>query len=75
MLPVGTVMDIPLLTAPLGSTFYQVLFDNGTSASIPLADMPSLILAPPLPLLAPTYSLSDNSSFAFLFFFYFLDYS
>ena len=55
-------MDIPLLTAPLGSTFYQVLFDNGTSASIPLADMPSLILAPPLPLLAPTDSLSDNSS-------------
>ena len=48
MLIVGTVMDIPLHSNPNGSAMYQVLFDNGTSASIPLTDMASLILSPPV---------------------------
>jgi hypothetical protein len=62
MLLVGTVMDIPLSTAPSGSTLYQVLFDNGTSASIQLAEMVSLIPAPPLLALSPTDSSSNGSS-------------
>jgi hypothetical protein len=41
-------MDIPLHSSPDGSTMYQVLFDNGTSASIPLGDMASLIPRPPV---------------------------
>jgi hypothetical protein len=57
----GTVMDIPLLTAPSGSPCYQLLFDNGTSASIPLTDMLLLIPAPPLLMSAPTDSSSDIS--------------
>jgi hypothetical protein len=47
----GTVMDIPISTDVLGSPSYLILFDNGTSASIPLPDMPSMILA--LPVLMP----------------------
>jgi hypothetical protein len=62
ILPAGTAMDIPQSTALSGSTSYQVLFYNGTSASIPLSDMSSLILAPPLPIWAPTDSSSDCSS-------------
>jgi hypothetical protein len=62
MLLVGTVMDIPLLTAPSGSTLYQVLFNNGTLASIQLAEMASLIPAPPLPASSPSDSSSDGSS-------------
>jgi hypothetical protein len=42
----GMVMDIPLHSDPTGLAMYQILFDNGTSASIPLADMASLILRP-----------------------------
>jgi hypothetical protein len=61
MLLAGTVMDIPLLTAPSGSTSYQVLFNNGTLASIQLAEMASLIPAPPLPASSPTDSSSDAS--------------
>jgi hypothetical protein len=38
MLLAGTVMDIPLHSNPNGSAMYQVLFDNGTSASISLGD-------------------------------------
>ena len=48
MLIAGTVMDIPLHSNPNGSAVHQVLFDNGTSASIPLADMASLIPSPPI---------------------------
>jgi hypothetical protein len=48
MLLAGTVMDIPLSTTPSDSPSYQILFDNGTSASISLTDMPSLIPAPPV---------------------------
>jgi hypothetical protein len=41
MLLVGMVMDIPLSAALSGSTSYQVLFNNGTLASIQLAKMAS----------------------------------
>jgi hypothetical protein len=34
----------------LGSPFYLILFDNGTSASIPLPNMPSMIPALPVPM-------------------------
>jgi hypothetical protein len=62
MLLAGTVMDISLSTAPSGSTLYQVLIYNGTSAFIQLAEMASLIPAPPLPASSPTDPLSDGSS-------------
>jgi hypothetical protein len=62
MLLAGTVMDIPLSTAPSGSALCQVLFDNGTSSSIQLTKMVSLIPAPPLPASSPTDSLSDSYS-------------
>jgi hypothetical protein len=62
MLLVGKVMDIPLSTAPSGSTLYQVLLNNGASASIQLAEMVSLIPAPPLPASSPTNSSSNGSS-------------
>ncbi len=62
MLLAGMVMDIPLSTSPSGSTSYQVLFDNGTLASIQLSEMASLIPAPPLPASSPTNSLSNGSS-------------
>ncbi len=62
MLLAGTVMDIPLSMAPLDSALYHVLLDNGTSASIPFAEMESLIPAPPLPSSSPTDSLSNGSS-------------
>ncbi len=58
----STVMDIPLSTTPSDSPTYQILFENGTSASISLTDMPSLILAPPGPMSAPVDSSSDDSS-------------
>jgi hypothetical protein len=63
MLLAGTVMDIPLLTAPSGSTLYQVLFDNGTLAPIQLAEMALLIPAPPLLASSPSDSSSNGSSF------------
>ncbi len=62
MLLAGTVIDIPLSTTPSDSPSHQILFDNGTSASISLTDMPSLIPAPPVPMSAPVDSLSDESS-------------
>ena len=58
----GTVMDIPLSTAPSDSPSYQILFDIGTSAFIPLTEMPSLIPAPPIPMSAPVDSLPEDSS-------------
>jgi hypothetical protein len=48
MLLAGTVMDIPLHSDPDGLAMYLILFDNGTSASFPLADMASLIPIPPI---------------------------
>ena len=62
MLLMGTVMDIPLSLDSLGSPSYQILFDNGTSASIPLSEMASSIPAAPLPALVPTDSSHDGSS-------------
>jgi hypothetical protein len=41
-------MNIPLSLDTSGSPLYQILFDNGTVASIPLADMSSLIPPPPV---------------------------
>ncbi len=44
-------MDIPFPTDVSDSTstvFYTILFDNGTSASIPLSEMASLIPASPV---------------------------
>ncbi len=56
-------MDIPLHSNPNGSAMYLILFDNGTSASIPLADMASLILSPPvLGDALSTPSTDDDSS-------------
>jgi hypothetical protein len=51
MLLAGTVMDIPFLLDPSGNGFvplYTILFDNGTTASIPLRDMASIIPLPPV---------------------------
>ncbi len=43
LLLAGTVMDIPLSADAMGTPSYLVLFDNGTSASIPLPEMPSIL--------------------------------
>jgi len=48
MLIAGMVMDIPLHSNPNGPAMYQVLFNNGTSAFIPLADKASLIPSSPV---------------------------
>ena len=56
-------MDILLHSNPTGPAMHQVLFDNGTSASIPLADMASLIPSPPVSGdVISTSSTDDNSS-------------
>jgi hypothetical protein len=56
-------MDIPLHFNLNGSAMYLILFDNGTSASIPLADMASLIPSPPvLGDALSTLSTDNNSS-------------
>ncbi len=55
-------MDIPLHSDLNGSAMYLILFDNGTSASIPLADMASLILRPPVSGDGPSTPSSDNDS-------------
>jgi hypothetical protein len=47
LLLAGTIMDLPLSVDTLGSPLYQIQFDNGTAASIPSAEMSSLI-PPPL---------------------------
>jgi hypothetical protein len=62
MLLAGTVMDIPLHSDPTGSAMYLILFDNGTSAHIPLADMASLIPSPPVSGIGPDNSSSDDDS-------------
>jgi hypothetical protein len=51
MLLAGTVMDIPFPSSGSGDELtynYTVLFDNGTTASIPLTEMALIILAPPV---------------------------
>jgi hypothetical protein len=60
MLLAGMVMDIPLHSNPDGSVMYLILFNNGTSASFPLADMASLILSPPIPGDGLSKTSSDN---------------
>ncbi len=62
MLLAGMVMSIPLSMAPSDSPSYQILFNNGTSASISLTGMPSLILNPPVPMSAAVDSSSEDSS-------------
>ena len=57
LLVAGTVMDIPLCTALSESPSYQILFNNGMSASIPLPEMQSMIPAPPVPMTNPAESL------------------
>jgi hypothetical protein len=51
MLLVCTVMDIPIPRSGSGDESnynYMVLFDNGTTVSIPLSEMASIIPAPPV---------------------------
>ncbi len=55
LLLAGTVMDIPLSADAKGTPSYLVLFDNGTSASILLPEMPSMIPALPV-------SMSDTAA-------------
>ncbi len=62
MLLAGMVMDIPLSLDSSGSPSCQILFNNGTSASIPLSEMASSIPVAPLPSLVPTDSSHDGSS-------------
>ncbi len=62
MLLAGTVMDIPLHSNPDGSVMYLILFNNGTSASFPLADMASLIPSPPISGDSLSIPSSDNNS-------------
>ncbi len=62
LLLAGTVMDIPLSTDSSGSQRYQFFFDNGTPASIPLDEMPSLISFPLVAVLAPEDSSYEPSA-------------
>jgi len=62
MLLALTVMDIPLHSDPTGSAMYLILFDNETSAHVPLADMASLIPSPPISGIGPNNSSSDDDS-------------
>ncbi len=55
-------MDIPLSLDSSGSPSYQILFDNGTAASIPLSEMALCIPVAPLPALVPTDPSLDGSS-------------
>ena len=54
MLLMGTVMDIPISNDSSSSSFsasdlsYTIPFNNGTTASIPLSDMVSIIPKPPV---------------------------
>jgi len=61
MLLAGTVMDIPSISTVSSSDdssdpsyFCTILFDNGTSASFPLSEMPTIIPKPPVDLIHPT---------------------
>jgi hypothetical protein len=78
MLLSGTVMDIPFLMEVSGNDIYDslhpytVLFDNGTTTSIPLSKMLALIPKPPVDidgsnsqdsLLPPFLHLNSRSSY------------
>ena len=62
LLVAGTMMDIPLSTDVSGSPSYLILFDNGSSASIQLPKMQSMIPAPPVPMIDPAASSPAHSS-------------
>jgi hypothetical protein len=66
MLLSGTVMDIPFPPTSTDSTpldlSYMVLFDNSTTASIPLKDMASLIPPPPVHPSSSGNTLSSQDS-------------
>jgi hypothetical protein len=55
-------MDIPLYSNPDGLAMYLILFNNGTSASFPLADMACLIPSPPISGDGLSIPSSDNDS-------------
>ncbi len=65
MLLTGTVMDIPFSTTdsdsggPSHNGSYSILFNNGTSASIPLSEMAGII--PPPPDVSPPHPSSMSS--------------
>jgi hypothetical protein len=65
MLLAGTVMDIPILiddsasTCPPPDRPYSILFDNGTTALIPLSEMAGLIPPPPV---TSSLEISSNST-------------
>ena len=65
MLLAGTVMDIPILTDTSGAPSYQILFDNGTSASVPFSEMASSIPTAPIPV-SDTSDISPVGSSALL---------
>ncbi len=53
----GMVMDIPFPVSPSEANSqqsYLILFDNGTTASVPLNEMPALIFLLPVMLVLPT---------------------
>ncbi len=57
----GTVMDIPIYQdaqESLGESSYTILFDNGTTSSVPLSDMAGMIPFPPVQ--EETPAASDN---------------
>jgi hypothetical protein len=62
----GTVMDIPFpatsFDSPPSELSYTILFDNGTTASIPLQDMALLIPPPPVDPLRNGDSSSSQDS-------------
>ena len=67
LLVAGTVMDTPISTDVLGSPSYLILFDNSTSASLPLPEMQSMILALPVPMTNTAASPLVHSSLLLLF--------
>jgi hypothetical protein len=51
MLVAGTVMGIPFpvnVSASANNVSYTILFDNGSTASIPLSEMAAIIPSPPV---------------------------
>jgi hypothetical protein len=63
----GTVMDVPFPATSLSpgglstDLNYTILFDNGTTSSVPLQEMVSLIPPPPVgPLLGDSSSSQDS---------------
>jgi hypothetical protein len=71
----GTIMDIPLsgvISESSKAPLYTNLFDNGTTASVPLSKMASIIPSPPVrdgvnddsqPLLPPFLQLNSKITY------------